>query len=161
MSKSEWLDRLRLRNFRPAIFARAPFIVIPKIEHCLAEMLHDVATIEIDIFHERAAVIAIKNDVLVLAGRATPLDHHANCVRRPHRGVRNIRRNKKRLTFAHEMIDDAIAFADAHLDIAFKLVKIFFRIDEMKIIPRVWPFDHHHEEIAAIIKIAVAHRRLE
>jgi hypothetical protein len=31
----------------------------------------------------------------------------------------------------------------------------------MKIISRVRPFDHHHEKIAAIVKITIAHRRLE
>ena len=59
------------------------------------------------------------------------------------------------------MIDDPVAFADAHFDVAFQLVKIFFRIDEMKIVPRVRALDHHHEKIAPIVKITVAHRRLE
>ena len=75
--------------------------------------------------------------------------------------MRNIWRDEKRFAFPHEMIHDAIAFADAHLDVAFELVKVFLRIDEMKIVPRVRAFDDHHEKITAIIKITVAHRRFE
>ena len=33
--------------------------------------------------------------------------------------MRHIRRNKERFAFAHEMIDDPIAFTDAYLDVAF------------------------------------------
>ena len=54
-----------------------------------------------------------------------------------------------------------IAFANAHLDVPLELVKILFRVDQMKIVPRVRTFDHHHEKIAAIIQVAVAHRWLE
>jgi hypothetical protein len=41
------------------------------------------------------------------------------------------------------------------------LVEILFRIDEMKIVSRVWSFDNHHEKIATVVEIAVAHGRLE
>ena len=59
------------------------------------------------------------------------------------------------------MIHDPIALADAHFDVALQLIKILFRIDQMKIVPRVGAFDDHHEEVAPVIKITVAHRRLE
>ena len=59
------------------------------------------------------------------------------------------------------MIDDAVAFANAHLDVALELVKVLLRIDEMKIVPRVWPLDDHHEKIPAIVEITIAHRRLK
>ena len=42
---------LGLRDLVPALLARAPRIVVPEIEHRLAEMLHDVAAIEVDVFH--------------------------------------------------------------------------------------------------------------
>ena len=44
-------------------------------------MLDDVAAIEIDVFDERAAIFAIKNDVLVLARRPATLDHHSRSCR--------------------------------------------------------------------------------
>jgi hypothetical protein len=59
------------------------------------------------------------------------------------------------------MIDDPIALADPHFDVALQLVEVFFRIDEMKIVPRVRSLDHHHEKIAPVIKITIAHRRFE
>ena len=124
-------------------------------------MIDDVGAVEIDVFHEGAAVFAIKDDVLVFAGWTAALDDDADGVGRAHRGVRDIRRNKKRFTFADEMIDDLVALADADFDGAFKLVKIFFGIDEMKIVPRVWAFDDHDEKVAAVVEIAVADRRLK
>jgi len=160
-SKSEWLDRLRLRDFPAAFLASATRIIAPEIEHRLAEMLDNIAAVEIDVFDQRAAIIAIKDDVLVLPGRAPPLHHNPNCIWWPDRRVRDFGRNKKSFPFAHEIIHDAIAFPDAHLDVAFELIKILFRVDEMKIVPRIRTFNHHHEEIAAIIQVAVAHRRLE
>jgi hypothetical protein len=75
--------------------------------------------------------------------------------------VRNIRRNEECLAFAHDVIDDPLAFADAHFDVALELVKILFGIDEMEIVPRVGARDDHHEKIAPVIKITVADRRLE
>jgi hypothetical protein len=43
--------RLRLRDFSAALLAGAPRIVVPKIEHRLAEVFDDVAAVEIDVFH--------------------------------------------------------------------------------------------------------------
>src|SRR6266571_3783358 len=59
------------------------------------------------------------------------------------------------------MIDDSLAFADAHFDVTLQLVEVFLRIDEMKIVPRVRPRDYHHKEVTTIIEIAIAHWRLE
>ncbi len=55
----------------------------------------------------------------------------------------------------------AVAFADSHLNVAFELIEVLFRINEMEIIPRVGAFDYHHKKIAAIVKITVANRRFE
>ena len=127
----------------------------------MAEMLNDIAAVEIDVFDQRPAIVAIKDHVFVFTWRAAAFHHDTYCVRRSDRRVRDIGRNKKRFPFANEMIHDAISLPDAHPDIAFELVKIFLRIDEMKIVPRVRTFDHHHEKVAAIIQVAVAHWWLE
>src|SRR5439155_27308601 len=58
-----------------------------------------------------------------------------------------------------EMIDDAIAFANTHFDVPLELVKIFFRIDQVKIISGIRTLDHHHKKIAPIIEVTIAHRR--
>ena len=157
----KWLHWLGLRDFPAAFLARATGIIVPEIEHRLAEMFNDIAAIEIDVFHQLPAIVTIEDDVFVFTRRPATLDHHTNRVRRPDRRVRNIGRNKKRFPFPYEMIHNAIALVDAHLDVAFELVEIFLRIDEMKIVPRVRTLDHHHEKIAAIIEVAVAHRRFE
>src|ERR1044071_5931040 len=94
---SERLDWLGLRDFVAAVLAGAPGIVVPKVEHRLAEMLDDIAAIEIDIFDERAAFIAIEDHVLVLAGRSATFDDDPNGIRRTDRRVRHIRRDKERL----------------------------------------------------------------
>ena len=157
----EWFHWLRLRNLRAAFLAGTTRVVVPEIEHGLAEMFDDVGAVEIDVFDQRAAIFTIENDVLVFSRRATSLDHNADRVRWTDRRMRNIRRNEEGFAFAHEMIDDAVAFADANFDIAFELIKIFFRVDQVKIVPSVRALDHHHEKIAAIIKIAIADRRFE
>src|SRR6266567_6038856 len=157
----KWLYRFRLRNFRAALFARPPRIVVPEVEHCLAEVLNDVAAIEINVFHQRPAIIAIKNDVFSFARRAATLDYHAKRVRRANWSMRDIRRDEKRLAFAYEVIDDPVPLVDAHFDVALELVKILFRIDEMKIVPRIRTLDDHDEKVAPVVKITVAHRRLE
>ena len=157
----KWLGRFRLRHLGSALLAGPSGVVVPKIKHRLAEVLHDVAAIEINVFHERPAILAIKNDMFVLAGRTAALDHHAKRVRRPHRRVRNIWRNEEGFTFTHEMIHDPIAFADAHFDVALQLVEIFFRIDEMKIVPRVRAFNDHDEKVATVIKVLIADRRFK
>jgi hypothetical protein len=97
----------------------------------------------------------------VNVGLRTALDHYAQRVGWSHGRMDHIRWNEKGLSLPHQVIDDAIAFADAHLDVALELVKIFFRIDLVKIVPRIGAGDHHDEEIAPIVEIAVAHRRLE
>lgn len=87
-------------------------------------MLNDVAAIEINVFHQGAALVAIKNNVFLLSRRSATLDHHAQCVWRPHWSMWNIRRDEERFAFAHEMIDDPIPFSDAHFDVALQLVKV-------------------------------------
>jgi len=124
-------------------------------------MLDDVGAVEIDVFDQRPAIFTIENDVLVFSGRATSLDHNADRVRGTDRRMRNIRRNEEGFAFAHEVIDDAVAFADAHFDVAFELIKIFFRIDQMKIVPGIRALDHHHKKIAPVVKITVADRRFK
>src|SRR3984893_18993865 len=73
----------------------------------------------------------------------------------------HVRRNKECLPSLYNVINDRIAFADTNFDVAFQLVKIFFRINQVEIVARVGAFDNHDEEIAAIIQILVAHRWLE
>jgi len=160
-STSKRLYRLGLRDLLPALLAGAPCIVVPKIAHRLTEVLNDVAAVEINVFHQRPAIVAVKDDMFVLTRRPPTLDYHSQRVRRPDRRVRDIRRNKERLPFTHEMIDDAIAFANAHLDVPLELVKILFRVDQMKIVPSVGAFDDHHEKVAPVIEILVAHGRLK
>ena len=120
----------------PALLAGAPGIVVPEIEHGLAEMLDDVATVEIDVLDQRAAIIAIKNDVLVFAGRPAAFHYDADRIRGTDRGVRDIRRDEEGFPLADEMIDDPVAFADADFDVAFQLVEKFLRVDLVKIIPQ-------------------------
>jgi len=144
-----------------ALFASPPLIVIPKIEHCLTEMLNDIGTIKIDVFDQRSAIVAVENDVFMLARRAATLHHYAERVRWAHWRVWNIWRDEECLPFPHKMIDDPVAFADAHFDIAFQLVEILFRINQMKIVSRVWPFNDHHEKVAPVVKILIAYRWLK
>src|SRR5215216_6806112 len=59
------------------------------------------------------------------------------------------------------MINDAVAFADTHFDVSFELIKVLFRISEMKIVSCVRAFDDHHKKIPAVIKITVAYRWLK
>ena len=158
---SERLDRLGLGDFVAAVLASAALIVIPEIEHGLAEMVHDIGAIEIDVFHDGAAVFAVKDDVLVFAGRAAALHDDADGVGRANRSVRDIRRNEKGFALADEMIDDLVALADPDFDVAFELVKVFLRIDEVEIVPRVRTFDDHDKKVAAIVKITVADWRLK
>ena len=155
------LYRFRLLDFLAAVFAGPPRIVIPKLEHSLAKMLDDIGTIEVNILHERSTVITVEDNMLLLSRWTAALDHHADGVWRPLRGVRDIWRDEERLTFAHDVIDNAVALANAHFDVALQLVEIFFRIDEMKIVSGVRAFDHHDKKIAAIVEIAVTHRWLE
>src|SRR5689334_17590506 len=77
------------------------------------------------------------------------------------RGVRHIGWNEKRFALPDNVINDAIAFTDTYFDVAFKLVKILFRINEMEIVPRIRTFNDHHKEIAAVVKIPIANRWFE
>src|SRR5437773_6116335 len=124
-------------------------------------MLDDIGAVEVNIFDQRPAVLAVEDDVFFLSRRATTLDHDADRVRRSLGRMRNIWRNEKRFAFVHNVIDDAIAFANAHFDVALELIEILLRIDQMKIVSRVRTLDDHHEKIAPVIEITVAYRWLE
>src|SRR5437867_11160312 len=58
----ERFHRLRLFNFFAAFLAGASSVIVPELAHGLAEMLNDVAAIEVNVFHKRAAILAIKNN---------------------------------------------------------------------------------------------------
>src|SRR6266516_3360749 len=93
-------------------------------------------------------------------GFSTFLPHFLH-VGRALRRMRHIWRNEERLSLAHDVINNAIPLADAHFDVALELVEILFRIDQMKVIPRVGTLNDHHEKIASVIKITVANWWLE
>ena len=124
-------------------------------------MLDDVAAIEINVFYQGPAIIAVENHVFMLSRWTAALDDNAQGVRRTDWSMRNIGWDEERLSFADQMIDDVIAFADAHFDIALQLVEVFFRINQMEIVPRVGTGDYHHEKVASVVEITVTHRRLE
>ena len=124
-------------------------------------MIDDIGAIEIDVFDERAAIVAVKNDVLVLTRRPAALDDDSDSIRRTDRRVGHVRRDEEGLALTDKVIDDAIAFPDADFDVTLKLVEILFRIDQVKIVPGVRPFDHHDEKIAAVVEVTVADRRLK
>src|SRR4029077_15762229 len=123
---------LRFFHFLTALFAGPALIVAPEFEHCLAKMVDDVFAIEVDVFHQRSTIFAVKNHVLLFTRRTAPLHNQADSGWRALGGVRHIRRNEKRYAAADNVIDDAIAFADTHLDVPFELIEILFRINEMK-----------------------------
>ena len=124
-------------------------------------MLNDIGAIKMNVFDERAAIIAVKDDMLFFTGRAAPLHYDANGIGRTLRRVRYIWWNKKRFTFVNDVVDDAVPFPDPHFDVAFQLVKVLFRVDLMKIVTCVWSGDDHDKKIAAIIKITIADWWLE
>src|SRR5206468_7707793 len=124
-------------------------------------MLDDILAIEMNVFYQCPAIFAVENDVFFFTGWAAPLDHHPDCVRRPLWRMRNIWWDKKGFAFSDDMIHDAIPFSDAHLNVALELVEVLFRIDEMKIVPRIRPLDDHHEKIPSIVQIPIAHWRLK
>jgi hypothetical protein len=144
-----------------AVFAGPAGVVVPEIEHGLAEVLDNIAAVEIDVFDEAVAFIAVKDDVLMLAWRPPAFHDDANGIRRADRRVRNVGRDKECFSFPDEMIDNPVAFPDPHLDVALQLVKIFFGIDQMKVVPRIRALDDHDEKVAAVVKITVADRWLE
>src|ERR1700720_1654255 len=120
-------------------------------------MLDDIAAIEINVFYQRAAIIAVENHVFMLSRWTATFDDNAQGVRRTDWSMRNIWRDEERFAFADQMIDDVIALADAHFNIALQLVEVFFRIDQMKIVPRVGAGDNHDEKIASVVEITIAH----
>ena len=97
----------------------------------------------------------------MLAGGAASFDNNADRIRRTDGRVRHVRWNEERLAFADEVIDDLLPFPDPDFDIAFELVKIFFGIDEVEIVPGIRAFDDHDEEIAPVVEITVADGRLK
>ena len=145
----------------PHFLAGPSRVVVPEIEHCLAEVLDDVAAIEIDVFDERAAILAIKNHVLVLARRAATLDHHSDRIGRAHRSMRDVRRDKKGFALPHEVIDDFSTFTGPHFDVALQLIEILLRVDEVKIVPGIRTFYHHDKKVAPVVEVLIAHRRFE
>src|ERR1700680_1068948 len=62
---SEGFRRRGLRALSSTFLTRPPRVVVPEIEHRLAEMFDDVSAVEIDVFNNCSAFFAIKNDVLV------------------------------------------------------------------------------------------------
>jgi hypothetical protein len=155
------LYRFRLWDFLTTLLASAAGVIIPEVDHGLAEMLDDVSTVEVNVFHQRTAILAIKNNVLLLSRWASAFHHHAERVRRSLRGMRDIRWDKEGFTLANGVILDPLVFPDAHLDISLELVEVLFRINQMKIVSGVGAGDHHDEKVAAVIEITVTHRGLE
>src|SRR5947207_9534541 len=94
--------------------------------------------------------------MVVLARRPATLDYHSQSVRRTYWRVRNVRRNEERLPLTHEMVNNAVAFTNSHFNIPLELVKIFFRIDQMEVVPGVRALDHHHIKYAAVNKVMYA-----
>src|SRR5262249_47265105 len=127
----------------------------------LAEMLNNVRAIKMDVFYECTAIFAVENYVFFFSRRAASLDHDTNRVRRPLRRMRNIWRDKERFAFSDNVIDDPVAFAGAHLDVAFELVEVLLGIDEMKIISRIRSLDDHHKKVTTVVEITIAHGRLK
>jgi hypothetical protein len=155
------LYRLRFFHFLTALFASPACIIAPEFEHCLAKMVDDVFAIEVHVFHQCSTTFTVENDVFLFTRRPAPFHDQANGVWRSLGRVRHIGRNEKRFALVDNVINDAIAFANTHLNVAFELIEILFRINQMKIVPRVGAFDDHHKKISAIIKIPVAYWRLK
>ena len=99
--------------------------------------------------------------MFLFSRRPAPFNHDTNRIRRPLWRVRHIRRDKECFAFSDNVVHDAVAFANAHLDVAFQLVEILLRINEVKIVPRIRPFNYHHEKITAVIEITIAYRRFK
>src|SRR5580704_7922878 len=74
--------RLWFFDLLTAFLAGATGIVIPEIEHRLTEMLNNVCAVEMDVFHQCSAILAVKNDVLFFSWRPATFDHNTNRVRR-------------------------------------------------------------------------------
>jgi hypothetical protein len=145
----------------PALLAGTPGVIVPEIEHGLAKVLNDISAIEIDVFDQGPAMIAVENDVFVFARGTAAFDNDADRVWWANGRVRDVRWNEKRLPLAHKVIDDPVLLSDTNFDVAFKLKKVFLRIDQVKVVSGVWPLDHHDEKVPAVVKVTVAHRGLE
>src|SRR6059058_4178270 len=72
---------LRFFDLLAALLAGTTRIVIPEIEHRLTEMLDDVCAVEMDVFHQCSAVLAVKNNVLFFSRRTAPFHHDSNRIR--------------------------------------------------------------------------------
>jgi hypothetical protein len=70
LSRLERLRRPGLFNLRAAILAGPARVVVPEIEHRLAERLHDVGAIEADVFDQGLAILAVEDDVFFFPGRS-------------------------------------------------------------------------------------------
>src|SRR5438132_5041264 len=92
--------RLRLFDFLAALLAGTARVIVPEIEHRLAEMLNDVRAIKMDVFHQCPAIFAIENDVFFFSGWPPPLDDHTDRARRPLRRMRHIWRDKEGFAFS-------------------------------------------------------------
>src|SRR5437762_2633964 len=86
---------------------RSP-VIIPEIQHRLAEMLDDVRAVEVNIFNERTTVFAVEDDVFFFSRRAAPLDYDADRVSWTLRRVRNVWRDEECFPFFDDMIDNAV-----------------------------------------------------
>src|SRR5437773_11438698 len=104
---------------------------------------------------------AIKDNHSVTARQLADLNKHAQSGGRKDRTIQNIQQNEERLPLTHEMVNNAVAFPNTHFNVPLELVKIFFRIDQMKVVPGIRALDHHHKKIATIIEVTIAHRRLK
>ena len=124
-------------------------------------MLNDIGAVEMDILDQCSTVLAVENNMLLLSRWAAALDHHSNGIWWPLGRVREIRRDEEGFAFMDNVIHDLVALPDAYLNVAFELIEILLRIDKMKIVARVWTGDHHDKKITTVIKVLIAHRRLE
>src|SRR5882757_2156420 len=111
------LYRLRFFHFFTALLAGPTRIIAPEFEHCLAKMVDDVFAIEVDVFDQCPTIFTVKNDMLLFTRRTASLYNQTNRVWRALGRVRYIRWNEKRFALADNVIDDAVAFADSHLNV--------------------------------------------
>ena len=76
------LYRLRFFHFLTALLAGPARIIATEFEHCLAKMVDDVFTIEVDVFHQCSTIFTVKNDVLLFTRPPAPLyNPYADCWR--------------------------------------------------------------------------------
>src|SRR5438093_13336918 len=68
--------RLRFFDFLAAFLASAARVVIPEIEHRLAEILDDIRAIEANVFHQCAATLTVETDAFLFSRSPAPLDYH-------------------------------------------------------------------------------------